>query len=142
MSTNAIYDALLALGASVTTASTGPMIETGRRLKLFDKAQKPALFQVEPDDNIASKLGQLQRRTLEVTWIIYHSVGKDQSTVPARATADIKDAVLGLFPTANGRLQTLGGLVVAAYVNGRIRSFEGDIDGQTIITIPLTILVP
>ena len=142
MTTNAIYDALLALGASISTASTGPIVESGRRLKLFDKAQKPALYQVEPDDNVASKLGQIGRRTLNVTWVIYHNIGKDQSTEPARATADLVDAVLACFQRPGGFIQTLGGLVTAAYVNGKIRKFEGDLDGQTIITVPIDILVP
>ena len=42
---------------------------------------------------------------------------------------------------ANG-YQTLGGLVYAAWVNGVIRKFEGDIDGQTIIAVPISILIP
>lgn len=142
MSTNAIYDALLALGASISAPSTGPIAESGRRLKLWDRAQKPALFQVEPDDNVTSKLGQLNKRTLEATWVIYHAIGKDQSTTPAAASADLVDAVLAAFVKPGGYYQTLGGLVTAAYVNGKIRKFEGDLDGQTIIVVPITILVP
>jgi hypothetical protein len=142
MSRNAVYDALLALGASINGASFGQIVESGRRLKMWDKAQKPALFQVEPDDNYKSHLGTLTKRSLKVTWVIYHNAGKDQSGTPASVTADILDAIDAILPSASGRYQTLGGLVYAAYIDGQIKKFEGDLDGQTIITVPITVLIP
>ena len=140
MNRNAIYDALMALGSGVT-GSFGGFVDTGRRLKLWDQAQFPALYQVEPDDMVTSHLGTLPKRELKVTWVIYHAVGKDQSSTPARTTSDMIDAVEAVFPVV-AAYQTLGGLVHAAFIDGTIKKFEGDLDGQTIITIPITLLVP
>lgn len=141
MSRNAIYDALLALGASIT-GSFGSIQESGRRIKQWDKVQKPALFQVEQLDDVKSNLGTLQRRTLKVTWMIYHDAGRNQSIEPARTSADIIDAIERVMPNIAGSYQTLGGLVYAAWVDGQIRKFEGDIDGQTIIAVPISVLIP
>lgn len=142
MSRNAIFTALLALGGGVTAGVLGPLAETGRRLKVWDQAAMPSLFQVEPNTDTASKLGTLPRRTLKVTWVIYHNAGKDQGSVPAAVTSDLLDSIEAAFPTIAGSYQTLGGLVAAAYIDGTIHAFEGDLDGQTVVTVPISILVP
>ena len=142
MSRNAIYDALMEVGAGLIGTSFGTMQESGRRLKMWDRVQKPAIFQVEPDDMVKSQIGQLSKRTLKVTWVIYHAAGKDQSATPAAVSADILDAIDAALPALPGMYQTLGGLVVSAFVDGTIKKFEGDLDGQTIITVPISILVP
>jgi hypothetical protein len=142
MNRNAIYDALVALGATLTGSSFGSIADSGRRLKMWDKAPKPALYQVEPDELYRSQAGQLTRRTLKATWVIYHQAGKDQASVPASVSADIMDAIDIALPEPVARRQTLGGLVYAAYIDGTVKKFEGDLDGQTIITVPITILVP
>ena len=141
MSRNNIYDALLALGTTIT-GSFGSIQESGRRVKQWDKVQKPALFQVEPDDDVKSQLGTRVQRTLKVTWLIYHDAGRNQSVEPSRTSADIIDAIEVVMPNNANGYQTLGGLVYAAWVNGVIRKFEGDIDGQTIIAVPISILIP
>jgi hypothetical protein len=140
MSRNQIYDALLALGSAVQPAGSA-WGETGRKLKTSDKAQMPALFQVEPDEDHQSKLGQMKRRELSVIWIIMHTNGKDQGNVPARFTADLLDLIDAAFPD-RPNVQRLGGLVHAAWIEGQIRKWEGDTDGITILTVPIKLLLP
>lgn len=143
MSTNDIYDALLALGAGLRWGDAQQFEETSRRLKMWDKAPDLALYQVEPEDEERSADGQLDRETLHANWVIYHRAGKDQSATPARVTTDILDAVKALFKLEPmGTKQTLGGLVYRTFVNGKITKAEGDLDGQTMIVVPITILVP
>ena len=143
MSTNAIFDAALALVSGVTW-SGGGFVESGRRLKQFDQAQQPSIFQVEPDEDFNAKSdGLLTKRTLSVMWVIYHAAGNDQSIEPARYTSDLIDALTAAIPNRlPGTRQTLGGLVHAIFIDGKIRKFEGDLDGQTIITVPVTIILP
>jgi hypothetical protein len=143
MSTNDIFDALLALAASITWEGGQTFAETDRRLKLWDKAPAPSLYQVEPDEDIRSQDGQLDRETLNVKWVIYHRAGKDQSTTPSRTTSDILDAVkAAIRPTLPGALQTLGGRVHRTFISGKIIKAEGDLDGQTMIVVPISIIVP
>lgn len=136
---NQIYEALLELGGSSSIGFS----EKGRRLREFDAAQKPALFQIEHVDSYQAKAGQLRHRTLKVTWVMYHEVGRDPNTVPAVTTADMLDALDALFPDAIGPCkQTLGGLVHSVWIDGTVQKFEGDLDGQTIIVVPITISIP
>ena len=135
---NQIYDALLALGLTAW-----PFVDSGRRLKLFDTSEKPALYQIEPAENYGTAGGQLRHRKLKVTWVIYHSAGSDPNAVPARETSDIIDAIDALFPDAIGPIrQTLGGLVYSVVIDGVVQKFEGDLDNQTVISVPLTITIP
>lgn len=141
MSRNAIYNALLAIGNTIQPGGS-PWGEIGRKLKPVEKAQLPALFQLEPDEDHQSKLGQMRRRELSAIWIIMHNFGKDQSNVPAAFTADVLDLVDAAFPDPGLAPQRLGGLVHACWIEGQIRKWEGDLDGLTILTVPIKILIP
>ena len=44
--------------------------------------------------------------------------------------------------TARDFAQTLGGRVHKCWIEGRIQKFQGDLDGQTLIVVPIKILVP
>lgn len=142
MTRNAVFDALLAIGAAVEPAGTGTTWgESGRKLKSVDKAIMPALFQVEPDENFESRLGQMSKRKLSAIWIIMHNFGKDQSVVPAEKTADMLDQIDAALGAPVHR-QSLGGGAYAAFIDGQIRKWEGDLDGITILTVPISILLP
>jgi len=139
---NQIYDALLALGAGAPFAT--PMAESSRRFKLFDQCEKPALFQLEPDENYRAREGRLRIRTFHVTWVFYTEDGQNPAATPAMTTSNILDVLDALFPEGNatGERQTLGGLVFHVAIEGSVKKYEGDLDGQTIITVPLVIVVP
>jgi hypothetical protein len=136
---NDVMNALLALAGTSTVNFT----ETSRRLKLWNKCQKPALFQTEPSETYRQvNNGQLRIRTLRAVWIIYHDAGRDQAAVPATSTDAILDALDTLFPPNTPYAQSLGGLVQGAFIDGTINKYEGDLDGETIITVPISIIVP
>jgi hypothetical protein len=142
MSRNAIFNSLLALGTAIEPLGPGSTWgETGRRLKTPDKCVHPALFQAEPDETFESKLGQMQKRQLSAVWFIYHSAGKDQSAIPAETTSTLIDQIDAKLQ-ANVHRQSLGGSVYAAFIDGQIRKWEGDLDGLTILMIPIRILLP
>ena len=82
--------------------------------------------------------------TLGASWLIYHQAGKDDDAIPAQTTNEILAAVRAVFvdPTDPSFAQTLGGLVHKCWIEGRIQKFQGDLDGQTLIVVPIKILVP
>jgi hypothetical protein len=142
MSRNAVFDALLAL-SNVTWGSGATFVERSRRLKMWDKAPTPSLYQIEGSETVASTDGQFDKRTLRANWIIYHSSGKDQSATPAQTTSDILDTLEALFrPTLPGARQTLGGIAYRAFIDGSIHKDNGDLDGQALLIVPITIIMP
>lgn len=142
MSRNDIFDAMLAIGQQIEPGAPGSLwAETGRKMKVPEQAQMPALFQVEGDSEYQSMLGQAARRKEQVTWVIMHNAGADQSVEPARYSQDLKDRIEAKL-TQPVNIQTLGGRVFAAYIEGAIRRFPGDLDGTELITVPISILLP
>ena len=140
MSRNTALDALLALGTAIVLPS-GAWGETGRRVKSPDQCQMPALFQADTETQTHSALGQIVRRKIAVTWVIYHSAGADQSIAPSVFGADLVDALEAKL-AAPVNLLSLTGAVYAAFIDGAIRRFPGDLDGVEIITVPITLLLP
>lgn len=142
MSRNAAFDALLAFASQIQPPGATDWADKGRRTKLPDGVQYPALIQIEGDCDYQSKLGQMRRREEQVTLLVYQNVGADQGVVPAVATQDFKDRVDAKFGDQGVRLEALGGLVFAAWINGAIRRYPGDLDGIELITIPVSVLLP
>jgi hypothetical protein len=142
MSRNDAFDALLAIGQSIQPETGKSWGETGRQMKTPEQALCPALFQVEGDCDTKSKLGQLIQRREQVTWVIMLDYGKDQSVVPATRTQDLKDAIDAKFGDSGIGFQTLSGEVYAAYIEGAMRRFPGDLDGIELITVPIVLLMP
>lgn len=142
MSRNAIFNALASVAAGIQLNGSAAFAETGRRLKSPDQAQMPALFQVEPQETIQTPDGRLRKRTIEVMWFIYHTAGADQSAIPASTSADLFDAIEAALAPDAGQYQTLGGLVFAAFIDGQVRKWDGDLDGTTIMIIPIKLILP
>ncbi|MDR3508428.1 MAG: hypothetical protein P4L64_11070 [Caulobacteraceae bacterium] len=140
-----IFTALFALSASASW-STQPsgFAYRSRRVKLWgDLPAQPALCQAEHDETVSEVTRLPSRTTLAASWLIYHDVGKDPDAVPASETNLILDAVQSLFPTNDpDAVQTLGGLVRHCFISGKIFKDPGDLDGQGLIIVPITILVP
>lgn len=141
MSRNAIYNALMALVSGVQVNGSG-WGETGRRLKTPDQCQLPALFQVEPLETFHSMNGLIKKRTFDVMWFVYHSAGADQSAVPTSYSADLMDALEAAIGPSDVYRQTLAGTAYAAFIDGAVKKWEGDLDGITIMMIPVKVIVP
>ena len=145
MDSETIYAALFALTADLAWSGSGALAFSSRRVKTFeDLPAQPALCQAETDETMTQVTSQVAVTTLGASWLIYHQAGKDDDAVPAQTTNAILTAVRGLFvdPTDPDFAQTLGGLVHKCWIEGRIQKFQGDLDGQTLIVVPIKILVP
>ena len=145
MDSETIYQALFDLTASLAWSPGGALAFSSRRVKTFeDLPAQPALCQAETDETMTQVTGQVAVTTLGASWLIYHQAGKDDDAIPAQTTNAILTAVKSLFidPTDPTFAQTLGGAVHKCWIDGRIQKFQGDLDGQTLIVVPIKILVP
>ncbi len=139
-----IYQALFDLASGLTWPS-GALAFASRRVKAFeDLPAQPALCQAEHDETVAQRTGMESVTTLGAAWLIYHQAGKDDDAVPAQTTNAILAAVRALFvdETQPDLAQTLGGLVHKCWIEGSIQKLQGDLDGQSLLVVPIKILVP
>ncbi len=115
-----------------------------RRVKLWgDLPGQPALCQAEHDETFTQTTGLPPRRVFNASWLIYHDAGKDPDAAPTCETNQILDAIEALFPSGDpDHLQTLGGLVHHAFINGKVLKDSGDLDGQALIVVPIQMVVP
>ena len=151
-----IYAALFTLvstgeGSSGTLAwgSNQAFVYTSRRVKLWDDLpSQPALCQAEQGETVTQATGFPPKRTFRASWLIYHKAGASPSAVPTTANNEILDAVEALFvptpadPGFPDKRLTLGGLVHHCWIDGRIIKDPGDLDGQALMVVPISILVP
>ncbi len=105
-------------------------------------AQQPAMFLIHTAENInqAQALG-LPKFTLHYMCLIYAVV--DQSTeAPAPDTQinSLLDAVDSALHPIPGERQSLGGIVLDAYINGDVMIDTGILDQQIAIVIPIRVL--
>lgn len=146
MSRNAIFDALLAFGVMIDPPGE-PTTDWADAARVFkdptsSQIQYPAIYQVEGDCDYQSQLGQLRRREEQVTWVIFHNLGADQSVVPGRYTQDYKDRLDAKFGDTGVRLEALGGIVFAVWIKGAVRRYRGEVDGIEMITVPISLILP
>lgn len=111
--------------------------------------QCPALVFDEADPMgetyVQQGIGIPDTRTERVKVVIYTHAGNDQKVVPATVLNNMLEAVrkLMIATLAGERVpQTLGGKVINAWINGRIPTIPGDIDGQGMAIVPVEILMP
>jgi hypothetical protein len=83
------------------------------------------------------------KRTILAEIWVYTDVGKDPNANPEAAINDIVDAIeAALAPSVVSGVQTLGGLVSNAWIEGEIDQFPGVLDGIAKAIVPVKILVP
>jgi hypothetical protein len=145
MDAEPIYRALFDLTDGLAWPPGGAMQFRARRVKTFeDLPAQPALCQAETDETMAQVTSQQSLTTLGASWLIYHQAGKDDGRVPAETTNAILTAVKALFvdPSDPTFAQTLGGRVHKCWIEGRIQKFQGDLDGQSLLVVPIKVLIP
>ena len=145
MDVESIYQALFALTTGLAWPGGGALAFTSRRVQTFEGLPaQPALCQAETEETVTQVTSLQSLTTLGASWLIYHQAGKDDDAVPAQTTNAILAAVRALFvdPDDPDFAQTLGGRVHKCWIAGRIQKFQGDLDGQTLIVVPIKILVP
>lgn len=139
-----VYGALIALSAGLTWDSPARgFAYRSRRLQLWeDVAQKPALMQVEHSEVFTQARNLPSRRVFSAEWWVYHEAGASPDAIPATENNLILDAIEAAFPSEPDMAQTLNGLVHHCWIDGKIMKVAGDLDGQSMIVVPIAILVP
>ena len=128
-------------------ALTAAMFNTsGRRLQLWSKvASFPALFVQSTGTHYppCDVRGLPPKRMITAELWVYTDVGKDPNANPEQALNDIIDAIeIALAPNIISGVQTLGGLVSHAWIEGAVEQFPGVLDGVAKAIIPVKILIP
>jgi len=124
-------------------------VPPSRRVKLWDDAkQRPVAFLQENGEQRASQSLTLTKRTLEFKLFVYTDAKPIDSELPGSTELNtIIDALdASLTPSAadlmTGRM-TLGGLPIQhCQIVGPILIDAGDLDGDGIAIIPITVLLP
>lgn len=145
MSRNQVFAALFALTDNLNLGSAGTFVSRSRKFKHFAKVpkdQQPAHFQTEFLDKAQQKTSMPSIRRWHASWTVYFASdpGNDED-IPTVAMNDIVDALEACLADPFNK-QTLGGLVEHCFIDGEIIKIAGDDDGQGMIVVPITILVP
>ena len=138
-----IMIALLALGAGLQWGSPpSGFVYSSRRAKTPDQldGMQPALMQTKFRETTDQSYGVAAKRVFKVEWLIYFYNGDDDSITEIETDA-ILDAIDALFEPVMGPV-TLGGLVSRVFVEGDTEIIGGNLDGQVLILVPLTVVVP
>lgn len=144
-----IYEALFAKAASVTWGSAQTFQFTSRRIKLWaDIPAFPALCQAEHREQQTQATNLAYKRKFTASWFLYHQSGRDPAAIPAsdnNAILDGIEAALEPGPADPGYLdgrQTLGGLVHHCWIDGAILKDPGDLEGDALLIVPISLLIP
>ena len=155
-SREAIYAALFALVSqgeglpgAIAWGAGETLAFTSRRVRLWAEVPaQPALCQAEHDETVVQQTRLPYRRKFTASWLIYHAAGADPAATPASTSNAILDAIEAVFtpvppdPGWNDSRLTLGGLVHHCWIDGKVFKDPGDLDGQALIIVPISILVP
>jgi len=137
--------ALLAQVASAYGWATPP----SRRLKLWSDvpaAMRPTCFLFEGGAETYEHAAEAPpKRTLSVRLFIYVDA-HDPNAIGAALLNTIMDALDGAFTPAGADLPlgrvTLGGAAYRASIDGRPLKDPGDLDGDGLLVVPITIVLP
>ena len=144
----AIYLALLAR-VWAAYAWKNPLA-TARRVKLWGDVpleMRPALYQFEGgDETYAWKANNAQpTRTLPANLFVYFDAKAPESIGASQINA-VMDALDTALQVTGGDIQigrcTLGGLVYSCRIDGPVFKDPGDLDGDGMLNVPISIVVP
>lgn len=145
---NQAYAALFDLTANLRLPSGTPaLVARSRKLKHFSKVssdQQPVLYQTEHTETEKQGERLPPFRKWQGHWTLYiSSEPSDESQIGSVWLNDYLDALdFAIRPPFGQSMQTLGGLVHHAFIDGTILKVPGDDDGQGLMTVPFTMLVP
>ena len=146
-----IADAIEALLADVRWGPEGEergWAQHGQRLIIWTESAQPAFYLVEHDEVWAQRTNMPYRVELRYKIVVYQDSAADRSATGARLNRTIQAAIekaLRPRPSDPGFHQernTLGGLVHHMFIFGDLFKDGGDLDGQAVMVIPISVLVP
>lgn len=107
-----------------------------------DPGSEPALFIVEEDESINEKQAYgLEQYEFPFRLVIFGSMPDIRSGVaPGSVLNPLIDTVDNAVNPLPGSVNTLGGLVVNCFINGRIVKAEGYLGSHVVAAVPVTIL--
>lgn len=147
----AIADALEALIATATWQNGGDdqsWQQHGQRLIIWTDSQQPAFYLVEHDEIWAQKTGMPYRVELQYKVVVYQDTARDTSVAGAVLNRTIQTAIETVLrpvpadPGFHSRRNTLSGLAHHVFIFGQLFKDGGDLDGQGVMVIPISVLVP
>jgi hypothetical protein len=110
----------------------------------FTTLNTPALLLVEHSELYEQPNLGVPKRMIYLTGMIYVNVGNDQNKIPGTLmnnALDAIDAALTPGPAEMGRC-TLGGLVYAVTIKGKVIRAPGEITGLSAAYFPVEIILP
>lgn len=136
----------LLVSAKPPAALGGEWVETDRVLKMWDDcpaANQPALYLHQGPQHATQPTLALNKWELTATVWIYWRLDKAADGVkPATIVNGLIDAIdSAISGPRPGDLQTLGGLVYHASINGTVVFDDGLIDNQGVMLIPISLMV-
>jgi hypothetical protein len=116
-----------------------------RKLKLWADVpaqDRPALFLTEHKENIVRTVeGMPAKRRIFANIFLY--IDSKSCDVPMTELNNLIDAIsTALRPTNPMQEQTLNGLVAHCWIEGDIVKDPGDLDGDGLAIIPISIIIP
>jgi hypothetical protein len=124
------------------------LVTSSRILRHYDQvtpAEMPALFQAQTaEKDERGALGLPNKRTMRFELWLYTAIPQEPSAVPSTLLNIMVDAIetsmAGAVPTG---IQTLGGLVASARIDGNVEFAEGlTSDGKSLAVVPIAVLIP
>lgn len=141
--TEAIFQALFQLVSGVTANGSG-FVTAGRKLRHWTDVpapNQPAVYQCQGPEYYKTRQGLPPIVTLTCKLWLYAKYPPDGS--PSSPVLNpLKDAIFAaLAPSPVTGVQSLGGLVYHAWIEGETLTDEGVLGDQAVILIPVKILV-
>lgn len=115
-----------------------------RKLKLWTEispSDMPALFITQNRDAVQTVRGMDQQITLYSDLYLYINIGNEIDANPYTELNPLVDKISELFMQQPYNMQTLGGLVHSAKVNGTVEYSGGLLGTTAIAIIPIEIIV-
>lgn len=142
-----IYSALWSLIADDPRVK-GRFVTASRFLIPFEEmpsAQMPALFLIERGEAwIRPGKGISPKRTLRAQIWVYSWESQPLNVPPSILLNDFMDVIDDVLTVVDNptNTQTLGGLVEHVYIEGEVAIAEGILQNVSILSVPITMLIP
>jgi hypothetical protein len=141
-SREAIYAALYARLSGIS--GWGLVARKLHHIEDLQPSQFPAGFQVQLSEDVLQEFNKPPIYTMRVEWWMYAYQPDDAQAHSPQLNALVDAALAALNVTVAGpnASQTLGGIVTAVWLDGRIDYVDGALGDRSFVRIPIAIKVP